>query len=187
MYPIAYKDPRGGHSRSYINQEFFRSWSPSIAYILGFIFADGAIEDVQKSSRTCYLAIVSKDISILQKIKEAMNSHHKLYIRPAQMEPYPGNKGYMSGKRFVFRVGSKAIYKSCLFPTTRKQQPLLSFTLQHQVKQENFRIYVFGFRKSTLFRKKVCNLPKISPNSEIDSPACTSSLSNPLAFRKSTD
>ena len=114
MYPTAYQDPRGGHNRSQINQTFFQSWSPQMSYVLGFIFADGAIEDVQKSSRTCYLAIINKDVSILKKIKSVMDSTHKLYRRPAQLELYPGNKVYRAGERFVFRVGSKLIYNDLL-------------------------------------------------------------------------
>lgn len=114
MYPAAHRDPRGGHNRIQVNHNFFKNWSPSMAYVLGFIFADGAIEDVQKSSRTCYLAIVSKDISILEQIKFVMASNHKLYKRDAQLEQYPGNKGYVSGERFILRIGSKLMYNNLL-------------------------------------------------------------------------
>lgn len=69
---------------------------------------------MSKNHQEPVLAIVSKDISILQKIKNVLNSNHKLYKRQAQIEPCPGNKGYMSGVRFVFRVGSKLIYNDLL-------------------------------------------------------------------------
>lgn len=114
MYPITHKDPRGGHNRSQVNQNFFQSWSPQIAYVLGFIFADGAIEDVQKSSRTCYIAIISKDLSILEKIRSVMNSSHKFYKRKAETLVFPGGKRYTSGERFVFRIGSKLMYNDLL-------------------------------------------------------------------------
>ena len=116
MYLAAQKDPRGGHNRISINQDFFKNWSPSMAYVLGFIFADGAIEDVQKSSRTCYLSIIasSKDLNILEQIKIVMNSNHKLYKRKAQIEEFPNLKEYKSGERFVFRVGSKLMYNDLL-------------------------------------------------------------------------
>ncbi len=114
MHPIAYKDPRGGHNRAQINQVFFQSWSSQMAYVLGFIFADGAIEDVQKSSRTCYISIVSKDLSILEKIRAVMSSQHHLYKRPAQLIRYAGGKSYISGERFVFRIGSKLMYNDLL-------------------------------------------------------------------------
>ncbi len=79
MYPTAFKDPRGGHNRSQINQSFFKKWTPQMAYVLG-------------------------------------DSNHKLYKIKAQMQLYPGNKGYMSDgciylikrkyPRIVFTSGS---------------------------------------------------------------------------------
>lgn len=114
MYPTTHKDPRGGHNRSQINHNFFKIWSSQMAYVLGFVFADGAIEDVQNSSRTCYIAIISKDQSILEQIKNVMGSSHKLYKRKSQLELYPGNKSYTSGERFVLRVGSKLMYNDLL-------------------------------------------------------------------------
>ena len=113
-YKLVTKDPRGGHNRVQINQQFFKIWSPPMAYVLGFIFADGAIEDVQKSSRTCYLTITSKDLSILEKIKVVMNSTHRLYKKQSQFITFPGGKNYVSGERFVFRVGSKLMFNDLL-------------------------------------------------------------------------
>lgn len=116
MYSAAQKDPRGGHNRFQINQNFFQSWSSQMAYVLGFIFADGAIEDVQKSSRTCYISIITskKDLNILEQIKTAMSSSHNLYKRRPRIEGFPGQKFYKSAERFVFRIGSKIIYNDLL-------------------------------------------------------------------------
>lgn len=61
-----YRDPRGGHNRKRVNENFFKTWSPQMAYVLGFIFADGAIEDLRKSSRTCYIHLASNDKSLLK-------------------------------------------------------------------------------------------------------------------------
>lgn len=38
-----------------------------MGYVLGLIFADGAILDVRKSSRTCYVQIASNDKAFLKK------------------------------------------------------------------------------------------------------------------------
>ncbi len=116
MYPTAHKDPRGGHNRSQINHNFFKSWSPEMAYVLGFIFADGAIEDVQKSSQTCYISIIAsrKDINILEQIKIVMKSSHKLYKRQARIRTYTGGKQYLSKDCFIFRIGSKLMYNDLL-------------------------------------------------------------------------
>lgn len=114
MYLPVYKDSRGGHNRTSINQNFFKEWSSSMAYVLGFIFADGAIEDVQKSSRACYLALSSKDLSILGKIKEAMISEHQLYKRQSRLLTYSNGKQYVSSEQFILRIGNKTIYNDLL-------------------------------------------------------------------------
>ena len=114
MYPTASKDPRGGHNRSQVNQNFFQSWSPQMAYVLGFILADGAIEDVQKSSRTCYTSMVSKDLSILNKIRQAMGSYHNIYKRIPKLLTFPNGKQYLPSIIFYLRIGSKLMYNDLL-------------------------------------------------------------------------
>lgn len=85
-----------------------------MAYILGFIFADGAIEDVQESSRTCYIAMSSVDISILEQIRQSMDSNHKFYLRKSRLTTYSGGKSYTSRESFIFRIGSKFMYNDLL-------------------------------------------------------------------------
>ena len=58
------RDPRGGHNRKHINENFFKTWSPKMAYVLGFIIADGSAEDVRKTSRTCYIQISNNEKSM---------------------------------------------------------------------------------------------------------------------------
>jgi hypothetical protein len=60
------------------------------------------------------LAITSKDISILEEIKNAMGSTHHFYKRKSQNITFPGGKNYVSGERFIFRVGSKQIFNDLL-------------------------------------------------------------------------
>lgn len=114
MYPSVSQDPRGGHNRISVNYKFFKTWTPEMAYILGYIFADGAIEDVQKSSRACYLAILSKDLTTLESIKNVMDSQHELYKRLPKLNKYTDGKEYMSSETFVLRIGSKIIYNDLL-------------------------------------------------------------------------
>lgn len=107
-------DSRGGHNRINADYQFFRLWSASMSYVLGFIFADGTIEDVQKSSRTCYLAITSTDLSILEKIRNCMLSEHKLYKRIGQLITYPNGKQYASKEGYILRIGSKQMFNDLL-------------------------------------------------------------------------
>ncbi len=39
---------RGGHNRYCCDKDFFKHWSDKMAYVLGFLFADGNITDATK-------------------------------------------------------------------------------------------------------------------------------------------
>jgi len=81
-----------------------------MAYVLGFIYADGAVEDCRKSSRTCYLSMTNTDLELLKKIRDAMSSSHNIYLRK-------GGPAIIKGKRciqrdcHVLRIGSKIMYQ----------------------------------------------------------------------------
>ena len=106
-------DTRGGHNKKEIDEEFFDSWSPNMAYILGLIYADGSLIDVRKSSRTQYFSISSCDKCLLIKVKSALKSNHKISIRKAKMIFIKG-KEYLRSDHYRLRVGSKKMYKSLI-------------------------------------------------------------------------
>lgn len=81
-----------------------------MAYLLGYIYSDGTIEDVRKSSRTCYLAITSVDYDILYKIREALSSNHNLYINKQRVTIFPGNRKYLCKQSYTLRIGSKSLF-----------------------------------------------------------------------------
>ena len=82
-----------------VNEGFFDAWSRKMAYVLGYIYADGAI---YKSSRGSYLAITSTDKSTIVKIKKWMNSAHRV----VEAEP----SGPNGKQRFILRIGNKYLY-----------------------------------------------------------------------------
>jgi len=55
-----------------INENFFSSWSPEMAYVLGLVITDGCI------SRTGAVSLSMNDRSLLVKVKKAMRSAHKI-------------------------------------------------------------------------------------------------------------
>lgn len=59
-----------------VNVDFFSNWSPSMAYILGFIFADGCL--VEHKNGYHGLDITSKDIEILKLMKKQLKAEHKI-------------------------------------------------------------------------------------------------------------
>jgi hypothetical protein len=77
-----------------INKDFFKKWTPEMAYILGFLFADGNITINSRGAN--YFAFYSIDKDVLQFIKQSMESSHKISKRNAR-----------SGNVYRLQVGSK--------------------------------------------------------------------------------
>jgi predicted DNA-binding protein YlxM (UPF0122 family) len=55
-----------------INEGFFDTWSPEMAYILGLIITDGCI------SKSGTVSLCINDLELLEKTRKAMNSAHKI-------------------------------------------------------------------------------------------------------------
>lgn len=92
-----------------VNEKFFVNWNPKMAYVLGFIYADGSIHI---SARGRYTTITSTDKEIIYKIKRWLRSDHTVNILESV---WPKGK-----LRFFIRIGNKNLYKSLeekgLFP-----------------------------------------------------------------------
>lgn len=106
-------DARGGHNRKTVNENFFKAWNAKMAYILGLIYADGAIEDVRKSSRACYIQITSKDKVYLEKIKKTLRSNHNIYTRKPHSSSIKG-KIIQSKKHYCLRIGNRILYSDLI-------------------------------------------------------------------------
>ncbi len=70
------------HPRLSVNENYFKKWSSEMAYILGFILADGCIIEgtYEGYSGSLKLGVNKKDIDILEKIKLQLASQHKISI-----------------------------------------------------------------------------------------------------------
>jgi len=66
----------------HINESFFNSWSRKMAYILGLIVTDGCI------SKTGAVSLCMNEKELLDKIKQAMNSEHKITLSKSQKGLY---------------------------------------------------------------------------------------------------
>lgn len=66
--------------RRAINESYFRKWSPNMAYLLGFILADGNITKgtYKGYSSALKFGVNSKDVDILKKAKQELSSEHKI-------------------------------------------------------------------------------------------------------------
>ena len=69
------KRSHGSWKRKYdLNEDYFKTWSNNMAYILGFFVADGVIA---KNHHT--VSISQKEKEILEDMKKEVNSNHPLY------------------------------------------------------------------------------------------------------------
>ena len=107
---MQYLDPRGGSSRYKINKDFFKKWSKEMAYVLGFLYADGCIIDALDSSRTRYFSFFSRDKDLLNDIKRILQSDHPLRYRAPRKKKYPDGKIYESKEAYLLRIASKEMY-----------------------------------------------------------------------------
>ena len=82
-----------------IKEDFFNKWSQDMAYILGYLYADGNLTYSEKM-RGKYVSITSIDIDRLEYVKDQLKSQHKLVV-------YKNNK---YTPKYLFRVGSTRLY-----------------------------------------------------------------------------
>lgn len=62
-----------------VNGGFFKKWSPEMAYVLGFFFADGTI--TKNKNGSSYFVIQISDQILLENIRKALGSEHKISKR----------------------------------------------------------------------------------------------------------
>lgn len=65
-----------------VNENYFKKWSSNMAYLLGFILADGSIikEPRKGESDKLSFGVNQKDIDILKKIKQEFSAEHTLSL-----------------------------------------------------------------------------------------------------------
>lgn len=84
-----------------VDETFFEKWSPNMAYVLGYIYADGSLND-SPYMRGKYIQITSTDKDSIQRIKRWLKSEHKINS---------AKSSFIGGKIcFVLRIGSHKIY-----------------------------------------------------------------------------
>tara|TARA_B100000745_G_scaffold274714_1_gene203793 strand:+ start:10060 stop:10779 length:720 start_codon:yes stop_codon:yes gene_type:complete len=93
-----------------IDEQYFESWSPEMAYILGFLYADGSLENAPKL-RGKYVRATSTDLEVIKHIKKSLRSEHRIIIIPSFRK---------RKERYLFRAGSHVLFDSLtqhgLFP-----------------------------------------------------------------------
>lgn len=104
------RDSRGGHNRKIVDENFFKKWSSAMAYVLGFIYADGAVEDCRRSSRTCYLCLINNNLDLMLDILKLFVINPRIQVREERLTKIKG-KNYWCKKTYYVRIGNKIIYE----------------------------------------------------------------------------
>ena len=89
----------------YVNEHFFEEWTPTMAYVLGYLYADGSLEDASYL-RGKYLRLTSTDKELVDLVRGALNSQHTIVTT---LSDSPNRK-----TRYFLRIGSHKIYENLL-------------------------------------------------------------------------
>jgi len=86
------------------NENFFKKWTPEMAYILGFFAADGNLTIGKRGNY--YIEFTSCDKDILEKIKNEIGSNHKISLRKWQKQNHKDC--------FRIQIGSKVMFQDLI-------------------------------------------------------------------------
>ncbi len=81
--PAALSKSMGMVFTKHINQDFFKTWSSKMSYVLGYIVADGCIVvSKDRKNHPFTLNITSAEKENIERIRRTMNSEHKISKKP---------------------------------------------------------------------------------------------------------
>lgn len=83
-----------------VNESFFDSWTPAMAYVLGYWYADGNLEYAPKI-RGHYIRVVSTDKDRIEAFKFLLRSEHTIF-----REQPAGN----AKPRYILRIGNRKLF-----------------------------------------------------------------------------
>jgi hypothetical protein len=86
------------------NKNFFKKWSPEMAYVLGYFTADGCMFINPRGSH--YIEFTSTDRELIEKVRELMKSNHSIG------EYEPSNLRWRT--KYTLEIGSKEMFQDLL-------------------------------------------------------------------------
>lgn len=116
-----------------VDENFFNSWNNDMAYVLGFFYADGSMENASYL-RGKYIRFYNTEITIIKNIKKLLHSEHKIKLLAGDI---------YRKKSYLLRIGSHKLYDSLvkfgLYPNK-------SLTIKlPQIPQKYFGDFVRGY------------------------------------------
>jgi len=86
-----------------VNETFFDKWKPEMAYVLGYLYADGSMEDASYL-RGKYVRVTSVDRDTIANIRKWLESKHTI----VKLKP----SCFKGKERYLLRIGSHKLYDS---------------------------------------------------------------------------
>lgn len=118
------------------NKDTFNTWSRDMAYLLGFLMADGYVFTNGRGSS--YFCFCSTDKDIVEKIRNILNSNHKIGIRARSSGKNSNQKDF-----YVLQIGSKDVVKKLKkFGIIQNKSLVINFP---KVPREFFGDFVRGY------------------------------------------
>ncbi|MFH1527353.1 MAG: LAGLIDADG family homing endonuclease [Bacteroidota bacterium] len=114
------------------NEDFFKKWSPEMAYVLGFFAADGNMSIHSNSGH--YIEFTSCDAELIRKTRDLLKSNNKL-----------SNRIRSDKQKVAYRIqiGSNTLYKSLL---SLGMTPNKSLTLKFpKIKPSRLKDFIRGY------------------------------------------
>lgn len=129
-------DPAGPRWSGRPVETFFNTWTPNMAYVLGYFAADGCMYKNKRGS--CYMGFCSVERELIELTRSLLNVHNAIE------EYVPKNSILGWQKRYTLQVGSKKIYQQLL---TLGFTPNKSLTLRfpHTIPDEMLRHFTRGY------------------------------------------
>lgn len=102
--PKKLKPPKKPKERIPVNENFFKKWSPEMAYVLGYFTADGCMFINPRGSH--YILFTSTDPELINKTRKLISSNHKIGIQKSK------NPNWKD--KYTLQIGSKRIFQDLL-------------------------------------------------------------------------
>lgn len=116
-----------------VDEKFFDTWSVGMAYVLGYLYADGNIEDSQLI-RGKYVRVTSTDLDRIELIKDLLQSNHSIV---------PRDRGGNRKKIYLLRIGSARLFDAL---ANIGMTPAKSLTMQFpDVPKEYLPAFILGY------------------------------------------
>lgn len=122
------------HVNRFANEDFFKTWSPAMAYVLGVLYSDGCIapskdreerETHKNKSFVCTISVSQKEPELLEKLLVLMESNALLAYQP---------KRGIAGAIYTIAIRSNTMYDDLLHLglTPRKSRTIAFPRMPHE-------------------------------------------------------